>query len=42
MDAPESGSPMRRSSLSDDGGQLFPVSWLDLPGDLVRLRFSNI
>ena len=30
------------AAVFPDGGQLFPVSWLDLPGDLVRLRFSNI
>ena len=30
------------ASLSDDGGQLSRISWLDLPGDLVRPKFSNI
>ena len=29
-------------SLADDAGQLSRMSWLDLPGDLVRPKFSNI
>ena len=27
---------------SDDGVQLSPISWLDLPGDLVRPNFGDI
>ena len=30
------------AGLSDDGSQLSPISWSDLPGDVVRPKFSNI
>ena len=28
--------------LADDAGQPSRISWLDLPGDFVRPKFSNI
>ena len=39
---PKSGSPMRYGVAVAGAGQPSPISWLDSPGDLVRLKFSNI
>ena len=39
---PKSGSPMRYGVAVAGAGQPSPISWLDSPGDFVRLRFSNI
>ena len=48
----KAGTPAQRTAnhvnrcvaagLADDAAQPSPVSWLDQPGDFVRLKFSNI